>query len=51
MLKEAGGGQKSQQNDTCGIVIKEIGCNNTKQQYFTELLTDMLVITVAEDLI
>jgi hypothetical protein len=34
-----------------GIIVKEIGCNNRKQQYFTELLTDMLVIPVAEDLI
>ena len=36
---------------TPGPIVKEIGCNNPKQQYFTELLTDRLIITVAEDLI
>ena len=34
-----------------GNIVKELGYNNPKQQYFTELPTDMLVIPVAEDLI
>jgi hypothetical protein len=42
---------KANRMTLAGIIVKEIGCNNTKQQYFTELLTDMLAITVAEDLI